>query len=404
MTHPLTPRRPGRAVTRFSTRALLAGGSLLGVLLLGGVLLPMAWQRSTPAVAKEQPPEHRLTLPEVISRPLPARVVPIAAPIVQDPAPIVQYSQPDTTPEVGQAVRQQSFLDTLNPFASQPPPAPKEKMGATQPPSTPTPPPPATKEAKPRKGWAVLATPTKREATAQGAGTEPERVLAEMDRAVPPQRGTTAGHGGQDLIHTARWAIPAEPLKTLYMSQTLAGRILDPLQSDLPGRIKIALTVPTFDKFGQGVTILPKDTLVIAQQVSVPQYGQTRLQVRLIQLELPGGEVVSLNAMVGDDQGTNGLSGRVNNHYGKLLLATGIAAVLNIGVQAAVGTPGPQEFFRSPVQDAAKDVGQGVQQEAQKVVDRELRVPPTITRKAGTFCVITLEENLQFNRPPMVAR
>lgn len=402
MAQPLTTRRPGRAVTRFSTRAMLVGGVSLSALVVGGLLLPTLWQDAPAVTAREQPQETVLKLPEVISRPLPPRVAPVAAPIVADPAPIVQVSQPDTTPERGKAVRQQSFLDTLNPFASQPPPSPKEKAVTAQPPSPPPQPPPATKEAKPRKGWAALATPTKREVGAVPA------VQPGQDEMPPTQaigrQGRTGQVGGQDLIHAARWAIPAEPLKTLYMSQTLAGRILDPLQSDLPGRLKIVLTVPTFDKFGQGVTILPKETLVIAQQASVPQYGQTRLQVRLIQLELPGGEVVSLNAMVGDDQGTNGLSGKTNNHYGKLLLATGIAAVLNIGVQAAVGTPGPQEYFRSPVQDAAKDLGQGVQQEAQKVVDRELRVPPTITRKAGTFCIITLEENIQFNHAPIVAR
>ena len=99
-----------------------------------------------------------------------------------------------------------------------------------------------------------------------------------------------------------------------------------------------------------------------------------------------------------------GLTGKVNNHYGKLLLATGISAIVNIGVRSAVGTPGANQFFRSPIQDAAQDVGQGVQQEAQKAVDRELRVPPTISREADTFCTINLLENIQFNRPPHVAR
>ena len=123
-----------------------------------------------------------------------------------------------------------------------------------------------------------------------------------------------------------------------------------------------------------------------------------------MQLELPSGEVIALAGNIGEEDGSNGLTGKVNNHYGKLLLATGISAVLNIGVRSAAGTPGANQFFRNPIQDAAQDLGQGVQQEAQRAVDRELRVPPTIERKALTFCTINLLENIQFNRPPLVAR
>ena len=158
------------------------------------------------------------------------------------------------------------------------------------------------------------------------------------------------------------------------------------------------------DKFGYDTTILPVKTLAIARQVGQPAYGNKRLHISLDQLELPSGEVIALNASIGEEDGSNGLTGKVNNHYGKLLLATGISAILNIGVRSAVGTPGANQFFRSPIQDAAQDVGQGVQQEAQKAVDRELRVPPTISRKADTFCTINLLENIQFNRPPHVAR
>lgn len=400
MTQPLAPRRPGRAVTKFSNRALFVGGGALTALVLGGVLLPRAWD-GTPAIpAKDHPQEQRLKLPDVIARPLPPRAIPVTAPIIQDVAPVVP-SQPDTNLDAGKTKVQSSFLETINPFATQPPPATKEAQHAlpSAPPSPAPKTPPVAKEAPPRKGWAMLARPTQREAQANSPTLD--EIPTQRSVAAPGQAG---GASAQGLIQPARWAIPAQPLKTLYMSQAMPGRILDPLHSDLPGRLRIVLTVNILDKFGYDTVILPKDTLFIAQQVAIPQYGQTRLQVRLIQGELPSGEVLSLKAMVGDELGTNGLSGKVHNHYGKLLLAAGISAVLNIGAQAATGTPGPQQFFRNPLQDAAKDLGQGVQEEAQKVVDRELRVPPTIRRKAGSFCTITLEENLQFNQAPVVAR
>jgi type IV secretion system protein VirB10 len=206
------------------------------------------------------------------------------------------------------------------------------------------------------------------------------------------------------LIKPATWEIPAHPLKTLYRSQEIQGELLHPVHSDLPGQLHIRTTIPTFDKFGYGTILLDKGSLIIAVQTGQPQYGQSRLKIVLEQIELPTGEVMALKASIDEQDGSSGLAGKVNNHYGKLLLATGISALLNIGVRSAAGTPGAQQFFRNPVQDAAQDVGQGVQQEAQKAVDRELRVPPTIERKAYTFCTIHLQQNIQFNRPPVVAR
>jgi hypothetical protein len=182
----------------------------------------------------------------------------------------------------------------------------------------------------------------------------------------------------QDLIHHAKWASPAQPLVTIYRSQTLAGRLLQAVNSDIPGQLKIQLTTPVLDKFGYDTTILPKETLAIASQEGKPQHGTARLALKLEQLELPSGEVVNLKATVGDQDGANGMAGKVNGHYGKLLLAAGT----------------PSGFYQNPAQEAARDVGQSVQRDAQSVVDRELRVPPTITIPAGTICTINLGENI----------
>src|SRR5262245_17194350 len=111
--------------------------------------------------------------------------------------------------------------------------------------------------------------------------------------------------------------------------------------------------------------------MIAVQQGSVT-YGATRLALKIEQLEFPSGEVVDLRATVGDDAGSNGMKGKVNNHYGKLILGTGLSALLNIGVRSAVGTPGKQQFFRDPLQEAAQDVGQAVQGAATDMIGREL--------------------------------
>jgi type IV secretory pathway VirB10-like protein len=209
----------------------------------------------------------------------------------------------------------------------------------------------------------------------------------------------------RDLIHAAKWAIPGSPLRTIYRSQTLTGKLLQAMSSDIPGQVKIQLTTPVLDKFGWDTVIVPKDTIVIAsQEGGTIRQGQNRLSIRLEQLEFPSGEIVNLKASIGDQDGANGLKGVVDSHIGKILLATGLSAILNIGVRTAAGTPGRGEHFEDPIQESARDVGASVQRDAQSIVDRQLRIPPTVTISSNTPCTINLQENVQFSRGPTIVR
>ncbi|HEY5864782.1 MAG TPA: TrbI/VirB10 family protein [Candidatus Tectomicrobia bacterium] len=308
---------------------------------------------------------------------------------------IVQV-MPETPPPVLPAKETGQEEGWMRTLGIEPAPTPQQAAAAQPPPpqarQTPAPKEPPAK--KPR--WELLA-----EAPEGQAAGAPQALLA----AASPQEGTV-GTTQQDgkLIQPARWEIPANPLRTIYRSQTLTCRLLQAINSDIPGQVKCQLTTPVLDKFGYDTEILPKGTLVIAKQEQSVSYGRTRLQIRLEQLELPSGEVVLLKATFGDESGASGLAGKVNNHLGKVILATGLSAILNIGVRSATGTPSAGQFFQNPVQQAGQDIGQSLQRDTQSVIDRELRIPPTVTIPAGTFCTISLEENLQFNRPPLIAK
>src|SRR5438034_2719164 len=134
------------------------------------------------------------------------------------------------------------------------------------------------------------------------------------------------------------------------------------------------------------------------------EFGESRIQVTLEQVELPTGEVIGLKAMIAYGQGANGLTGKVDNHYGKLIGATLINAVLQIGVRSAAGTPGAGAYYQNPVQSAAGDIGQGIAQDANKIVNQQIKVPPTITIPAFTICSIALGENITFARKPVLVR
>jgi type IV secretion system protein VirB10 len=345
-----------------------------------------------PTLPDAAPAPDVIQLPDEFTKPAPryghreVTPAPIVAPAVAEiPTPIVASTPPAPAPAPEKPVARQGMLDSLNPFAGMPPtptprPAPTAQQAAPQTK-------PQTQPAT-RKGWDVLAKGKREDATSSHAPPDERRQAA----------------GGEDLIHPARWAIPANPLRTIYRSQTLVGKLVKAINSDIPGQVKIELVLPLYDKFGYDSLLLDKGTIVIARQEGRPQYGSNRLAIVLEQLEPPSGEVIALQATIGDESGATGMSGKVNNHYGKLILYTGLSAILNIGVRQAAGTPGRGEFFQNPLQEAARDVGQSVQQSATDVLGRELKVPPTITIAAGTPITVDLLENIQFNRPPHVAR
>lgn len=397
------PRRrpPPPSVTLRTSVVVVA--VVLVVLLLGGGMVVYTWIRLPKFGGAAPPPAPPpLVVPEVITK-APTRVVPVVA--VPPPILATDPAGP-TAPLAGLFLPEpvappQSAADPAGAGAaplrqgSTHPRAPRRTEEDGGPAGT-TPSPPA-----PRR-WSMLARRTETGPPASTAGLP---VALDSDgRLVPAQPALPSQGRSTGLIQPARWEIPAQPHKTIYRSQVLAGQLLHALQSDLPGQFTIRLTIPVLDKFLGETVILPMGTLVIAMQEATPVYGNTRIKVTLEQVELPSGAVVQLKGSIGEEDGSQGLAGKVNNHYGKLLLATGISAVVNIGAKSVVGTPGPQQFFPNPIQGAAADIGASVQQETQKTVDRELRVPPTITRKPLTFCTIHLQENIQFNRPPVVVK
>lgn len=366
----------------------LVGGPLLLQWAASNMTMPSMGETETPAPAAKLSKEYDKAVGTYGPVAPPAAVAPPAGSL---PTQAVLQGR-TATPE--SPVSQQSMLDSLNPFGARGgTPGGQQPSQAPTPPQTPTAATPtqatqAVPAKPPKKGWG-FAVEVK---VAPSPPPEVEGLKADLGK----ETGATA------LIHPATWAKPAYPLVTIYRSQTLIGRLAQNVNSDIPGQVKIELSLPLYDKFGYDHLILDKGTLIIATQDGKPQYGAMRLPLKLEQLELLTGEVVTFKAMVGDQEGANGVAGKVNNHYGKLLLATGLSAVLNIGVQTATGTP--SGFYQSPAQKAAQDLGQDVQSSAKEVIGRELKVAPTIEIKAGTNVTINLQENITFSRRPVVIK
>ena len=235
---------------------------------------------------------------------------------------------------------------------------------------------------------------------AQSMGKSPFPTVEKPDKAEKPEGATQeSDKASSGLVHAAQWVKPHDVTHVLYRSQTIHGVLLHEVDSDLPGQLRIMVTRAVQDKFGQGVTLVPQHTILLGEQQGKTAYGINRLDVAIVELEFPDGTLVNLaKAKLTDKSGAVGGAGHTNNHYGSLLLGTGISALLSIGARAPFGNT--EGFQPSLSQDFGRDVAQGVNQSGQRVVGRELLRNPTITIKAGTEVAVQLQENLSFATAP----
>jgi type IV secretion system protein VirB10 len=178
----------------------------------------------------------------------------------------------------------------------------------------------------------------------------------------------------------------------LYRSQVIAGILLQAIQSDVPGPVRLMVSRPVLDRFQQRQVLIPQHSEVISRQEGTPAFGQTRLRIVLEELHFPDGTIVTLPGQLADRSGAIGTTGKVNNHYVKLALATLIATTLNVGTRVMGGSP--QNFQPTLEQEFTQDIAKSVQRTGQSVVDRTLNVPPTITIPAGTAVTVVLDQNL----------
>jgi len=398
------PLRPTpRPVTRINRLTLLVGVGLLLAIVAGLAYLKTKMHLPTWSTAVEDAPATIAKLPEVLTKPAPTyqapapppprELPPLASPLLRTPAPVVKpWPEPVPTPAKPIPTQQAVTLpDFLQPRQEEQRKAPLVPAPA-QPPHDAGQPPP-----KDAHKW--LFADVKRPASSHQTPAQPDLSKNGLEKQTLEKHGQAA-----NLIRPAIWARPQRPDLTIFRSQILPCRTTQALNTDIPGTVVTELTVPIFGNKGTGQELLPKASKIIAKQAGKAEYGQSRIPLTLEQIEIPGprGIVVSLKANVGDSEGAQGLPASVNNHWGKLVGAVAINAVLQLGIGSATGTP--QGFYQSPTQRAGQDAGEAMARDINGVAQRQLRVPPTLEVPAGALCSISLEENVTFSREPVVVR
>lgn len=173
------------------------------------------------------------------------------------------------------------------------------------------------------------------------------------------------------------------PRATVAQGTLIAAVLETSLNSDLPGYVRAVISrdVKSFD--GSNL-LIPRGSRVIGEYKSGLAVGQTRAFILWTRLIRPDGVSIALASPATDASGSNGVSGKVDTHFGKRFGAAILLSMISAGGQA-VGGGGGTLVIAGPAQAASS------------VAQRDINIPPTVRVAAGQPIRIFVARDLDFS-------
>ena len=164
------------------------------------------------------------------------------------------------------------------------------------------------------------------------------------------------------------------------------------MNSDVEGYFTAKVSTNIYDTAtGRHLLVPQQSTILGHDQSSTLLYGNERLPTISLTLALPDGRSVDLGqAPVTDQQGVAGLTGRVDNHFWRLVGAVFIGGALRGGQQALQTSLAPA----GGAGQVASGIGAVASQAGQQRAGRALDTRPTIEVDAGQLCNVLLVKPL----------
>jgi len=180
----------------------------------------------------------------------------------------------------------------------------------------------------------------------------------------------------------------------IYEGTTLDTVLMNRLDGDAPGPVKVLVSNPVYSHDRQHV-LIPSGTVVLgeARAIGSPEIGhQRRMALVFHRMLMPDGYSVDLDQFQGLGQsGAEGVKGKVNNHYFQIF-GTSIA----LGVVAGAGEieEGGGIISTSGSQAFATGASASISQSASDVLERFVSIPPTITVREGNRIKIYFTQDM----------
>ncbi|WP_123905550.1 TrbI/VirB10 family protein [Sphingobium cloacae] len=156
------------------------------------------------------------------------------------------------------------------------------------------------------------------------------------------------------------------------------------INSDLPGQILGQVSENVYDTKTGRYLLIPQGSKLVGTYDNSVTMGQNRVLVVWKRVIFPDASSLDLDMMPGADQGGYaGFRDQVNNHYGKIFGSALMLSLFSAGIQ--VSQPRNSSILTNPDvgQTAAGAVGQQLGQVGTQLMQRNLRIQPTLEIRPG---------------------
>jgi type IV secretory pathway VirB10-like protein len=221
-----------------------------------------------------------------------------------------------------------------------------------------------------------------------------ETVPSGVNPDLPGQAQKNAFLGG-DTQHTSAvggYEVILQPVSPYRMRAgwVIPCALQGTVNTDLPGKVVARVTENVYDSATGSHLLIPQGATVSGPLNSSVAYGQKRAQFCWTLLERDDGVSIDLGcAPAYDRSGAAGVTGDVNNHYGKLITGVLLSAMLGAVTQTVAGDM--QNYRPSVTQGFALNASNEFGSAGQQITRRNLNIQPTITAASGAEVLVLLE-------------
>lgn len=180
---------------------------------------------------------------------------------------------------------------------------------------------------------------------------------------------------------------------TLQAGSIIPAALLTGIRSDLPGTITAQVTQNVYDSVTGEILLIPQGSRLIGDYDANVSQGQNRVLLAWDRLIFPDGRSILLDRLVGSDaSGYSGLEDRVNRHWGNVAKAALLSTILAIGAETGSGSDDAlTRALRRGGQDSVTRTGE-------RIVGRELAVPPTLNIRPGMPLRVIVARDIVFDQ------
>lgn len=183
-------------------------------------------------------------------------------------------------------------------------------------------------------------------------------------------------------FYSASQLQPARSKYEVKATTIIPAVLITGIDSDLPGYITAQVRENVYDSVSGKYLLIPQGSRLMGLYDSKIAYGQRRIMVVWNRMIFPNGASLDLEGIPGVDlSGYAGVTGKVNNHWGRLITGAVITSLLSVGTTKA--TNDKQVNTESAEEIAGAAMAMNISHIGEEYVNRELKVQPTIRVKPG---------------------